>query len=123
MCACVYGVYSFKNSIENETILSTLFVEKIINHSYQTAPELNFETWENYICFGLIFVRLYSGFFLFATASRLALGPTYPRIQSVQGVKRLDCEADHSPPCSTQVTNGWFYTSTPPIRIHVVVLN
>jgi hypothetical protein len=43
--------------------------------------------------------------------SRLALGPTQPPIQWVQraispGLKRLVCEADHSPPSSAEVRNG-----------------
>jgi hypothetical protein len=47
------------------------------------------------------------GLFLF-TASRTALGPTQPRIQWVPealslGVKRPECEADHSPPSSAEV--------------------
>jgi hypothetical protein len=39
------------------------------------------------------------------------------------GVKRLGCEADHSPPASAEVKKMWIYTSTPPIRLHGVVLN
>jgi hypothetical protein len=39
------------------------------------------------------------------------------------GVKRLGREADHSPPTSAEVKNTWMYTSTPPIRLHGVVLN
>jgi hypothetical protein len=30
------------------------------------------------------------------------------------GVKRLGCEADHSPPTSAEVKKIWIYTSTPP---------
>jgi hypothetical protein len=46
------------------------------------------------------------------------LGPTHPPIQWVQvalslWVKRLRREADHSPPSSAAVKNGWSYTSTP----------
>jgi hypothetical protein len=67
------------------------------------------------------------GIFLF-TASRTALGPTQPPIQWVPGapslgVKRQRREADHSPPSSAQVRNEWSYTSTPAIRLHVVVLS
>jgi len=29
-------------------------------------------------------------------------------------IKRSGREADHSPPCSTEVKNVWCYTSTPP---------
>jgi hypothetical protein len=68
------------------------------------------------------------GIFLFTTASRTDLGPTQPPIQWVPGalslgVKRLRCEADHSPPCSAEVKNEWSYTSTPPICLHGVVLS
>jgi hypothetical protein len=48
------------------------------------------------------------GIFLFAAALRPLLGPTQPPIQWVPGalslgVKRLGCEADHSPPSSAEV--------------------
>jgi hypothetical protein len=39
------------------------------------------------------------------------------------GVKQPGCEADHSPPSSAEVKNAWSYTSTPPIRLHDVVLS
>jgi len=38
------------------------------------------------------------------------------------GVKRPDREADHSPPSSAEVNNAWNSTSTPPIRLHGLVL-
>jgi hypothetical protein len=38
------------------------------------------------------------------------------------GVKRPGHEADHSLPFSAEVKNAWSYTSTPPIRLHGVVL-
>jgi hypothetical protein len=58
------------------------------------------------------------GIFLFATASRMALGPTQPPIQWVLaalslGVKWLGHETDHSPPYSAEVKNAWSCTSTP----------
>jgi hypothetical protein len=48
------------------------------------------------------------GIFLFTTASRLALGPTQPPIQLVQGalslgIKWLEHEDDHSLPSSAEV--------------------
>jgi hypothetical protein len=48
------------------------------------------------------------GIFHFNTMSRLALGPTQPRIQWVSealspGVKELRHETDHSPPSSAKV--------------------
>jgi hypothetical protein len=48
--------------------------------------------------------------FLYATVSRLALGPTQPSIQWVSGapflgVKQPGCEADHSPLSSAEVKN------------------
>jgi hypothetical protein len=68
------------------------------------------------------------GIFLFTTASGTVLGPTQPPIQWVPGVlslgvKRPGPEADHSPPSSAEVKNKWSYTSTPPIRLHGVVLS
>jgi hypothetical protein len=67
------------------------------------------------------------GIVSFTTVSRPALEPTQPPIQWVPGalslgVKRPECEADHSPPSSDEVKNAWSYTSTPPIRLHGVVL-
>jgi hypothetical protein len=58
----------------------------------------------------------------------LALGLTQPPIQWVPGafslvVKRLGCEADHSPASGAKVKNKWSYTSIPPIRLHGVVLS
>jgi hypothetical protein len=38
------------------------------------------------------------------------------------GVKWLGSEVCHSPPPSAEVKNVWSYTSTPPIRLHGVVL-
>jgi hypothetical protein len=38
------------------------------------------------------------------------------------GLKRPGREADHSPPSSAKVNNVWSYTSTPPVRLHFVVL-
>jgi len=39
------------------------------------------------------------------------------------GVKRPGREVDLSPPYSADVKNSWSYTSTPPIRLHCVLLN
>jgi hypothetical protein len=80
-----------------------------------TIRVLGFDSW-----WGL-------GIFLFITISRMALGPTQPPIQWVSGalslgVKRPGREADHSPPSSAEVKNVWSYTSTPPIRLHGMVL-
>jgi hypothetical protein len=67
------------------------------------------------------------GIFLFSTASGLALGPTKLPIQLVPwilslGEKRPRLEADHSLPSSAEV-KAWSYTSTPPLRLHVMVLS
>jgi hypothetical protein len=71
--------------------------------------------------------RLELGIFLFATVSRTALGTTQPPIQLVPRTLPLEVklpgrEADHSPPSSAEFKNVWRYTSTPPIRLHGVVL-
>jgi hypothetical protein len=39
------------------------------------------------------------------------------------GVRRPRCEADHLPPSSVEFKNAWSYTSTPPLRLHGVVLS
>jgi len=46
---------------------------------------------------------------------------TYIRMCKFPGVAVRD--ADHSPRSSTEVKNLWNYTSTPPIRLHGVVIN
>jgi len=68
------------------------------------------------------------GIFLYATSSRPTLELTQPLIQWVPGalslgVKRPVSEADRSPPSSSEVKNAWSYTSTPPIRLHSLVLS
>jgi hypothetical protein len=72
--------------------------------------------------------RQWLGIFLLTTASRQALEPTKPPLQWVPralsfGAKRPGRKADHSPPSSAEVKNAWSYTSTPPIRLHDVVLS
>jgi hypothetical protein len=67
------------------------------------------------------------GIFLFTTAYRTALGPTQPPIQWISGVLSLGVrwpgrEADHSTISSAEAKNAWRYTSTPPTRLHGVVL-
>jgi hypothetical protein len=67
-------------------------------------------------------------FTFFATSSNPALESTQPTIQGLPGalslrIKRPGSEADHSPPYSAQVKNGWSYASIPPIRLHSVVHN
>jgi hypothetical protein len=42
---------------------------------------------------------------------------------SFLGGKAAGNEADDSPPSSAEVNNAWRYTSTPPIRLHGVVLS
>jgi hypothetical protein len=59
--------------------------------------------------------------FHFSMLSRTVLGPTQPPIQWVSGVKRLELEADHSPPTSAAVKEMCIYTPLP-IRLHGVVL-
>jgi len=59
------------------------------------------------------------GILLFIAMYRLALGLTQSPIHWVlgalsPGLNQLGCEANHSPPYSTEVKNTWRYTSTPP---------
>jgi len=58
--------------------------------------------------------------FLFVTSSRPALGSIWPPFQWVPREKQTECEANHSPPFSTEV-NTWRYTSTPPVSSWCVV--
>jgi hypothetical protein len=84
--------------------------------------------------------RQRGAFFLFANASRPALGFTRSPIKIVlgalsPGVKRPGREADHSPPSTAGVKNAWRYIPTPPhvflaqcliknrIQLHGVVLS
>jgi len=65
---------------------------------------------------------------LLTTASRPALVPSQPPVQWVTwaisvGIKQLGREADHLPLSSANVKNVWSYASTPPIRLHGVVLS
>jgi hypothetical protein len=51
-----------------------------------------------------------------------------PPIQWVSGVLSLEVkwprrEADHIPRSSVEVKNAWRYNSTPPVRLHGVVLS
>jgi hypothetical protein len=48
--------------------------------------------------------------------------PPRPDRLWVPRIKRPGREADQSPPPSADVKNAWSYTSTPPIRLHGVVL-
>jgi len=74
-------------------------------------------------------------FVLFATAFRTSLVSPQPPTQMGNGVKRPGCEADHSPPTSTEIKNAWNYTAIHPYifmgwclikhrtRLHGLVLN
>jgi hypothetical protein len=58
-------------------------------------------------------------FLLFATVSRMAVGPTHPPIEwssgpPSPGVKPPALIADHSHPSSAEVKNAWSYASTHP---------
>jgi len=68
------------------------------------------------------------GIFLFTTASRPPLGPTQPPNQWILvafslGIKRPGREAGLSPPSIAEIKSSWRYASSPPIRLHGVVLS
>jgi len=65
------------------------------------------------------------GIFLFATASRPALGPTRPPVHGVPealspGIKQPGREADHSRSSSAEIKNAWSYAFS---LFHGVVLS
>jgi hypothetical protein len=62
------------------------------------------------------------GMLLFNTVSRPALWPTLHTVQWVPGVKWPEREVSLSPTISVDVKNVLSNTSTPPIRLHGVVL-
>jgi hypothetical protein len=67
-------------------------------------------------------------YFLFATASKPALGASQPPNQWYQRVltpeiKRPGREAANPLQYSAEVKNAWSYTSTPSLRLHGVVLS
>jgi hypothetical protein len=66
-----------------------------------------------------LFVSQQGRIFLFATASKPALGPTQPHnIQWLPGFffggKAAGHETNHSPPSSAEIKNAWSYTYTAP---------
>jgi len=65
------------------------------------------------------------GVFVLATASELSLESIQPHIQWELSpwVKRPGCEANYSPPSGAEIKNVWNYTSTPPVRLHGLVLS
>jgi hypothetical protein len=72
-------------------------------------------------------ISVEAGAFLFASASRSALGPTQPPTQGIKGtlkpgVRRPGREAVQSPPSSAEVKKAWRYSSTPQ-SLRGVVLN
>jgi hypothetical protein len=104
LCICIHFNFS-KGCSSSDSVVIKLW-----------TGHLEFDSWQ-----GL-------GFFLLATVSRLAVGPTQPPIQWVPevlspGVKWLGHVADHSLPSSAKVQGAWSYTSTAPICLHGVVLN
>jgi hypothetical protein len=44
-------------------------------------------------------------------------------VQWLPGLKRPGSEADHSPPTCAEVKNTWIDTSTPPIRLHCLLVH
>jgi hypothetical protein len=54
------------------------------------------------------------GIFIFATASRPALGPVGVQGALTPRIKWPGREADHCPSSSAEVKNAWRYTSTSP---------
>jgi hypothetical protein len=79
---------------------------------------------------GWLGVRVPAGAGNFSLNHRIQIGSgahpaSYPMDigGSFLGVKRPGRKADHSPPSSSEVKNAWTHTSTPPIRLHGLVLH
>jgi hypothetical protein len=63
------------------------------------------------------------GIFSLRYRAKAILGLTQPPIEWIPGIKRPGRQTDHSLPSRADVKNAWRYTSTPPIRLHCVVLS
>jgi hypothetical protein len=73
---------------------------------------------------GEVRLRVPVGSRIFSSPQR----PTQPPMQWVPGalppvVKRPERQADNSPPTSAEVKETWINTSSPPTRLHGVMLN
>jgi hypothetical protein len=64
-----------------------------------------------------------TGFYFFATASRLALGPNQPPIQEVPGAIIQGRQFDHSTPSSAEVKECVELYLHSPVRLHGVVIS
>jgi len=85
-------------------------------------PPLWLATRWNIRCRGLD-SRRRLGILVFSIASGRVWCPPSLLFDGYWGLFFWGREADHSPPSSAEVKNGWIYTSTSPIRLHGVVLS
>jgi len=102
------------------------FLVEFINQSDCTYTE--YRNMGNIYLFRIKIHTLIFRYFLYATVSGPALGPTQPPIQWIRSalfpaVKQLGCESDNLPPCNAKVKNAWSYIFTLPISLHDMMLN
>jgi hypothetical protein len=104
--------------------------------SYTFTPPIRLQVWclgkhrDNFTLKNFFGVQFLAGAGNFSLRHRVQTGSgadsaSYPvgTKGSFPGVKRPGRAADHSHPSSAEVKNAWSYNSTPPVRLHGVVLS
>jgi hypothetical protein len=124
VCVCVYIYIILIRNIKNESkVLLHVYTHIGSNKYYFINTVVSHFVGFNCrrgLTVGLFFSlrhRLRTGFGGHSAYCTIGTGALILRL------KRQGREADHSPPSSAEVKNAWSYTSTPPIRLHGVVLS
>jgi len=117
-------IYLPRGIFENTACISFPYHANYISH-----PTANSVIWHSAMLAGLYKVWTYplrnnsilggAKICLLSTTTRPSLGPSQSPVQWERRVfcvevKRLEREADNSPPSSAKITNEWRHTSTPP---------